>query len=49
MFAYLHSEPFKSYACVFIHCILFHENNVKLVRSSMNHDDRLGALVSKIR
>lgn len=49
VFTYLHSEPFKLYAYVCVHCTLFHQNNVKLVKSGMNHNDRLGALVSKIR
>lgn len=30
-----------------IQCTLFHQNNVKLLKSGMNHD-RYGALVSKI-
>lgn len=47
VFEYLDSEPFKLYACVCIQCTLFQQNNVKLVKSGMNHD-RHGALVSKI-
>lgn len=48
IFEYLDLEPFKLYACVYRHCVLFHQNNVTSVKSGMNHD-RHGALVSKIR
>lgn len=43
--SYLCSEPFK----LCLRCTLFHQNNVKLVKNGMNHNDRLSALVSKIR